>query len=133
MPSRRNFVLAGVVTVFASTLTIPLALASEHYDYTQAAFEKAQKDGRSILIEVHATWCSTCKVQVPILLDLKKDARFRNLVVFRVDFDTQKDVMKRLSVRMQSTLIAFKGPVERGRSIGDTNRDSIAELLTKAI
>jgi hypothetical protein len=34
---------------------------------------------------------------------------------------------------MQSTLIVFRGSEERGRSTGDTNRESIAALLGKAI
>jgi thioredoxin 1 len=34
---------------------------------------------------------------------------------------------------MQSTLIAFKGANEEGRSVGDTKRDSIAALLNKVL
>jgi hypothetical protein len=36
-------------------------------------------------------------------------------------------------VRMQSTLIVYKQGAEVGRSVGDTNWDSIAELLSKTI
>jgi hypothetical protein len=34
---------------------------------------------------------------------------------------------------MQSTLIIFKGDKEEGRSVGDTNRDSIYALVGKSI
>jgi hypothetical protein len=34
---------------------------------------------------------------------------------------------------MQSTLIAFKGASETGRSVGDTDRSSIAALLSKTL
>jgi thioredoxin 1 len=34
---------------------------------------------------------------------------------------------------MQSTLIAFKGDKEEGRSVGDTDRKSIAALLDKSL
>jgi thioredoxin 1 len=34
---------------------------------------------------------------------------------------------------LQSTLIVFKGEKEVGRSVGDTNANSIAALLGKAI
>jgi hypothetical protein len=50
-----------------------------------------------------------------------------------VDFDRQKDVVKFFQARMQSTLIAFKGATEAGRSVGDTNRASIAALLDKTL
>ncbi len=52
-------------------------------------------------------------------------------MVFRVDFDSQKDVVKAFGARMQSTLITFKGSQETGRSVGDTNPSSIAVLLDK--
>jgi len=45
----------------------------------------------------------------------------------------QKDVVKNFKVTMQSTLIVFKGGKEVGRSTGDTKKDSIADLLKKAI
>ena len=53
--------------------------------------------------------------------------------VFMIDFDNQKDLVERFGARMQSTLIVFKGNTEEGRSVGDTNRASIAVLLNKAL
>lgn len=50
-----------------------------------------------------------------------------------IDFDRQKDLVERFGARMQSTLIVFKGNTEEGRSVGDTNRASIAVLLNKAL
>jgi hypothetical protein len=41
--------------------------------------------------------------------------------------------IKKLNVRTQSTLIVYKQGAEVGRSVGDTNRDSIAKLLAKTI
>jgi len=53
--------------------------------------------------------------------------------VMRVDFDTEKTVQAALKVTSRSTLIAFKGETELGRSVGDTNPDSIAALLAKPL
>jgi hypothetical protein len=61
------------------------------------------------------------------------EPKFENLVYFVVDFDTQKDAVKFFGARMQSTLIAFKGATETGRSVGDTDRASIAALLNKTL
>ena len=54
--------------------------------------------------------------------------KYRNVAYFVIDFDSQKDLVKRFGVRMQSTLIAFKGSQEEARSVGDTHRKSIAAL-----
>jgi len=61
------------------------------------------------------------------------DPKFKNLVYFVVDFDSQKDAVKSFGAGMQSTLIAFKGERETGRSVGDTDRASIAALLNKTL
>ena len=89
--------------------------------------------GKPILVEIHASWCPVCKKQAPILSDLEKTPKFDDLVVIHVDFDAQKDAVRKLGAQMQSTLIVFKGGKETGRSVGDTNPDSIAALLDKAV
>ena len=85
------------------------------------------------MIDVTAPWCPTCKAQHPILSDLEAQPRFKDLVVLNVDFDSQKDVLRRFGVRMQSTLIAFRGDRETARSTGDTRAASIAALLDKTL
>jgi thiol-disulfide isomerase/thioredoxin len=120
-------------SLLASGLLVSAASAAERSDFTQDAFDAAQKAGKPILVEIHATWCPICKAQAPILADLEKEPRFKDLAVFHVDFDDQKDVVKRFGARIQSTLITFKGESETGRSVGDTNRETLAALLAKAL
>jgi hypothetical protein len=72
-------------------------------------------------------------VQEPILSGLMDDPKFKDLVYFLVDFDAQKDAVKQLGVRMQSTLIAFKGATETGRRVGDRSRIAIGALLDKTL
>ena len=62
---------------------------------------------------------------------MEAQEKFASLQVFRVDFDSQKEALARFRARMQSTLIAFKGKAETGRSTGDTDAGSIAVLLDK--
>ena len=130
MICRRNL-LACII--FASSLSAVPALAVERVNYTPAAFDSAEKAGKSILVEIHATWCPICKAQAPILAGLERDQKFNDLVVIHIDFDSQKDAVRRFGAQMQSTLITFKDGAETGRSVGDTHKDSIAALLDKAI
>ena len=41
--------------------------------------------------------------------------------------------MRNFKARIQSTLITFKGTQEVARSVGDTNADSIADLLALSL
>jgi thioredoxin len=130
MLTRRSILGAMFV---AGTLAASPAFAVNAHAFDAKAFAAAQKAGKPILIAVHAPWCPTCKAQAPILSDLRADPKFKDLVYFVIDFDSQKDLLSRFGVRAQSTLIAFKGDKEAARSVGDTNRDSIFATVGKAI
>lgn len=132
MMNRRRACAALAAFVAAASFG-SLAAAADKTPFDQAAFAAAQAAGKPILIEVTAPWCPTCKAQAPILSQLRSDPRFKDLVSFNIDFDSQKDLLTTFKVRMQSTLIVFKGQQETGRSTGDTNPNSIEALLTKAI
>lgn len=121
--------LARLMTV-AVVLAPGLAFAGGIKSYTEADFKAAQAAGTPILVEVTASWCPTCKAQKPIIQSLA--AENGDLTVFEVDFDDQKDVVRAFNAQMQSTLIAFKGETETGRSVGDTNADSIRALVASA-
>ena len=101
--------------------------------YSDTAFQAAQASGVPILVEVHASWCPTCKAQAPIIDQLTSQDKFKDMKILRIDFDSQKAEVRKFGAQMQSTLIVFKGKSEVGRSVGDTKRDSIAALLDKAL
>jgi thiol-disulfide isomerase/thioredoxin len=126
MLTRRAFALSLAAT--SAQLALP-ARAADEVPYTPAAFDGARDAGKSIVVVVHASWCPTCKAQKPILAKLEGEEMFKSVVVFHVDFDAQKDALKRFGVRMQSTLVAFKGATEKARSVGDTDANSVSQLF----
>ena len=131
MMNKRHF-LAGLTLTIALMASAPLA-AMEKKPFDAKAFEAAQAAGQPILVEVTAPWCPTCKAQAPILAKLGGQPKFQNVARFDIDFDSQKDLLRKFNVRMQSTLIVFKGTKEMARSTGDTNAGSIERLLEKSL
>jgi thiol-disulfide isomerase/thioredoxin len=123
-----------IVLAFAAVLPLAFAsAASAEETFTNAALEAAQKAGKPVLVEIAAPWCPVCKAQKPILEGLAKNDKFKGFVFLKMDFDTQKDGVRKLNARSQSTLIVFKGTNEVGRSVGDTNPQSVEALLAKAL
>ena len=125
---RRALILIAV----AWTVT-GAAAAAEYRAFDQAAFAQAQAQGRPILVEVFAPWCPTCRAQSPIVRTIAADAVFANLVVFRIDYDNQRDEWRALKVRRQSTLIAYNGARETGRLVAATSPDRIETLMRSAV
>lgn len=126
----------AVQKAFSAVALLLLAIsaqASSQQPFDAKAFKAAQQSGKPVLVEVHADWCPTCKAQVPILDKLSRDAKYSNVVRFRVDFDTQKDALQELKAKVQSTLVLYKGSTEVARSVGETNADNIRAMLNKAL
>ena len=101
--------------------------------FAMADFQAAQKAGQSIIVEIAADWCPTCKVQAPIIQNLTSAAPMDKVRVFTVNFDSQKDAVRALKATSQSTLIGFKGAKETGRSVGDTRAESIKALVASTL
>jgi thiol-disulfide isomerase/thioredoxin len=101
--------------------------------FDEKTFDRLNKEGKSILVSIHADWCPTCRAQEAVVSELLKTPEFQGITALRVDFDKQKEIVKKFRTQHQSTLIVFKGGKETGRSIGDTRKEGITALLKQAI
>jgi thiol-disulfide isomerase/thioredoxin len=121
--------LRAVILVLVVGLASGTALAAQSTDFDRLQFYAAQQAGRPILVDIRASWCPVCAAQEPVIERLGALPEYKDLLIFRVDFDRQKDVVRTFSANSQSTLIAFHGTRETGRSVGDTDPASIATLF----
>jgi len=60
---------------------------------------------------------------------LSTEPEFAKVKVFKVDFDSSKDLLRQWKVTQQSTLIGFKGRAERLRSIGQTEPGALRKVF----
>jgi thiol-disulfide isomerase/thioredoxin len=126
-----NLIKPFVLLVVA--VTASLAMAGEIKPYSQQEFDQLTAEGKPVLLDISATWCPTCKQQKPIIESLMKQPAYKDVTTLTIDFDANKPTLKKFKVTSQSTLVAFKGAKEVGRSVGDTNPDGIEGLIKKAI
>ena len=125
--------LAKSILALALSAFAALASAGSSEPFTQQRFDELAAQGKPALVAVHADWCPTCKAQKPIVGELMGRPEFKDVTELVVDFDAQKPVVKQYTVSMQSTLIAFQGGKEVGRSVGDTTKAGIEGLVKKAV
>ena len=128
---RRTAVLTLVS--FAASASVSLATAGEIKPFNQAEFDKLTHEGKAVVLDVSAPWCPTCRAQKPIIEGLMKQPGYKNVTLLAIDFDSAKPTLKAFKVTSQSTLIAFKGDKEVGRSVGDTTPDGIQGLIQKSL
>lgn len=123
----KNIVKAAFTAAALVVLSTSALFAAPAFE--AGAFQQAQAAGKTILVDVTASWCPVCQKQRPIVQTIEEERPA--LVVFEVDFDTAKDVLKRFGVQYQSTLIVFKGNQEVGRLTGETDPARIRALIAK--
>ena len=133
MPLSRRAACLLFATLSLASANPAFAAGNAPQPYTQAAFDAAQAAGKPILVDTYATWCDVCARQMPILDKLREEPRYKDLVTFKVNFDTQKDVMRKLNARVQSTLICYRGTREVGRSVGETQPEWIDDLVSRTL
>ena len=120
-----------VLLAFFSAASI--AFAGDIKPFTKQAFDKLTKQGKPVVLDISAPWCPTCKQQKPIVDALMRQPAYKDVTVLTVDFDTSKPTLKQFKVSQQSTLVAFKGSTEVGRSVGDTTPAGIEGLIKKTV
>jgi thioredoxin-like negative regulator of GroEL len=74
-----------------------------------------------------------CQLQKPIVAELLSRPDFKDMKKFEVDFDSQKEILARYRVQMQSTMIVFKAGQEVDRQTGQSDAAVIEALLRKAL
>ena len=125
--------LAKPILTLALAVASAFAAAGPSEPYSQSRFDQLAAAGKPTLVAVHAGWCPTCKAQKPILGDLMGKPEYKDVTELVVDFDADKPTVQKYKVSMQSTLIAFKGGKEVGRSVGDTSKSGIEGLVKKTV
>jgi thioredoxin 1 len=121
---RRTFLILVLGISHASGANIP---------FEQANFDQLLKQGKPVVLHIHADWCPTCRAQQAVLDELMPLPAFKDLPVLRANFDKEKFLLRTYKVRNQSTFIVFKNGKEITRSTGETDKVRIAELLKKAL
>src|SRR5271155_5884204 len=107
--------LVSAIASFALLLVATLASAAE-VPFNQAQFDADKTAGKPVAVVFHAWWCPTCRAQAPLLKTLAAQPEFAAITVYIANYDSEKGLKKALGVTKQSTIVVFKGSVERARS-----------------
>ena len=100
--------------------------------YSAAALAVAQKADKPVALQFHADWCPTCRAQDKVLDKLKAEPGL-DVTVFKVNYDTEKDLKRQYKIQTQSTVVILRGDKERGRLVGDTTEAGIRAALKSAL
>ena len=98
--------------------------------FTKKLFDKAQSDGKVVVVSSWIKYCSSCASQMKILNKVKNE--FDNIKYFTFDV-TNKEIAELFDVQYQTTLLIFKDNKEVYRSIGETTKELIYKAIQSSI
>lgn len=128
-----NRVATAMLLSFGAWLMAVPALAGTVEPYSATRFDRLTGAGDPVVLDIRASWCPTCAAQKPIIDRLMKAPKYQDVTLLTIDFDRDRAALRRFHVAMQSTLIAFKGRTEVGRSVGDTSTTGLEALFAKTV
>ena len=107
-----------------------LSANAKETTFNKALFDKAQSEGKIVVVSSWTKYCSSCASQMKVLDKAKND--FDNIEYFKFDVQN-KEIAKLFNVQYQTTLLIFKNNEEIYRSIGETSKDLIYEAIKSSI
>ena len=98
--------------------------------FDKALFEKAQSEGKIVVVSSWVKYCTSCASQMKVLDKAKND--FDNIEYFKFDV-RNKEIADLFNIQYQTTLLIFKDNKEVYRSIGETSREAIYKAIKSSI
>ena len=118
--------------IFLLIILFPLHVnaAEKKTTFTNEIFNKAQSDGKTVVVSSWIKYCTSCASQMKALKNVEKD--FNNLVYLNFDV-REKEIAKQLNIQFQTTLVIYKNNEEVYRSLGELSKDKIYKAINSVI
>ena len=118
-------------------ITNPSISMEKETTFNKKLFDKAQSEGKIVIVSSWIKYCSSCASQMKVLNQAKNegrllDVKFENIEYFSFDV-TNKEIADLFNVKFQTTLLIFKDSKEIYRSLGETTQELIYQALKKTI
>jgi len=116
-----------IIFIFSSTSSFAV---EKRTTFTKEIFNKAQSEGKIVVVSSWTKYCSSCASQMKVLDKAKNEFNNIEFLTFEIK---NKEIANLLNVEYQTTLLIFKDNKEIYRSIGETTKDLIYKAIKNNI
>ena len=116
-----------ILIIIFALFTIKAFAVDKSTTFNNEIFQKAQLEGKTVVINSWNETCTTCKAQIKILDQAEKE--FKNVLFLSFEQTKDNDIAKQLGIDYWTTIVVYKDNKEVHRSIGQMDKAKIYELI----
>ena len=120
-----------ILLLFIILISTDVLAFEKNTNFTFEKFEKAQQEGKTIVVNAWNKTCMTCAKQSKVFADAVND--FKEVEFLFYEQTKHKDIAKNLNIKFWTTIVVYKGNNEISRKIGLTKKEDIYQLINKGI
>ena len=100
-------------------------------NFTIEEFNKAQNEGKTIVVNSWNKFCITCAAQTKVFESAKND--FKDVLFYFYEQTENPEIAEYLKIDYWTTIAVYKNNEEVAREMGLTKKDKIYDLIKKGI
>ena len=112
-----------ILIIIFTLFTFKAFAVDKSTTFNNEIFQKAQLDGKTVVINSWNKTCYTCSKQVKILNEAENE--FTDILFLSFEQTKDKEIAKSLDIKYWTTIVVYKNNKEVSRSIGQTKKSEI--------
>ena len=116
-----------ILIIIFTLFTMKAFAVDKSTTFNNEIFQKAQLEGKTVVINSWNETCITCKAQIKILDQAEKE--FTDILFLSFEQEKDKTIAKQLGIDYWTTIVIYQNNKEIYRSIGQMNKDKIYSAI----
>ena len=116
-----------ILIIIFTLFTMKVFAVDKSTTFNNEIFQKAQLEGKTVVINSWNETCITCKAQIKILDQAEKE--FTDILFLSFEQEKDKTIAKQLGIDYWTTIVIYQNNKEIYRSIGQMNKDKIYSVI----
>ena len=112
-----------ILIIIFTLFTLKAFAVDRSTTFNNEIFQKAQLDGKTVVINSWNKTCYTCSKQVKILNEAENE--FTDILFLSFEQTKDKEIAKSLDIKYWTTIVVYKNNKEVSRTIGQTKKSEI--------